>query len=55
MKIAEGIIDFIFHLLKRAILVFVIGFVMVLALVIFTIFMPDEVLNAFDIIRGFLN
>jgi hypothetical protein len=55
VKIAEGIIDFIFHLLKRAILVFVIGFVMIFALVLFTIFMPDEVVNALNIIGGFLS
>lgn len=55
MKIVEGIFEFIVHLAKSAILIAIIGILMSFALVVFTIFMPDRVIAAFDIIRGFLN
>ena len=55
MKIVEGIVEFIFHLLKRAISISIITIGIAFVLVIFTIFMPDEVVNAYEILRGFLN
>ena len=55
MKIAEGIVEFIIHLLKSAILMAIIGVVIGAVLVVFTIFMPDEVVQAFDIIRGLIS
>lgn len=55
VKMIEGIFEFFIHLFKKAIFVAILGVAMCFTLVILTIFMPDEVISAFDIIKGFLS
>jgi len=52
VKIIGSVIEFGLHLLKRAILLAIIGVVMAFVLVIFTIIMPNNVLNAIEIIKS---
>lgn len=52
MKIAEGIVEFILHLLKSVILLAIIGAAACFALFVITIFKPDAVIQAVDIWRG---
>lgn len=54
MKIAEQIIEFILGIIKKAILVGIIGVAMIFALLIFTIFMPEQVTNAFEILTSLI-
>ena len=50
MKIAEQIIEFIFSVAKNAILVGIIGGLMLFALLVFAILMPEQVIDAFQIL-----
>ena len=52
MKIVESIIKFIFSLIKSVILVGIICGVMLFALLVFTIFVPEQVTNAFEILNS---
>lgn len=54
MKIAEQIIDFILGIAKKAILVGIIGGAMIFAILVFTIFMPEQVINAFEILKSLI-
>ena len=52
MKIAELIVDFIIGLVKKAILSALLGVAMVFTLLVFTIFLPEQVKDAFEILKG---
>lgn len=52
MKIAELIVDFIIGLVKKAILTGLICVGMVFALLVFTILMPEQVKDAFEILKN---
>ena len=54
MKIAEQIVDFILGIIKKAILVGIIGVAMIFAMLVFSIFMPEQVTNAFEILKSLI-
>ena len=48
----KDVLDFIFLLLKSAVLLAIIGVISGIALVVLLIVMPEQVLNAFEILQG---
>lgn len=52
MRIVELIIEFIFGIIKKAILVGLVSAILLFLLLAFTIFIPDQVINAFEILTG---
>ena len=54
MKILEAFIEFVFSIAKKAMLVGIIGGAMIFALLVFTIFVPEQVTNAFEILKSLI-
>ena len=57
MKIVEILLDFVFGIIKKAILVGLISTICIFLLLAFTIFVPDQVtkiVNAFEILKSLI-
>ena len=54
MNIVERIVEFILGLISKAILTAIIGGAMVFTLLVLSIFMPEQVKGAFDILKGLI-
>lgn len=55
MKVLELIVSVLTSLIKGAIIAAIIGFIAVIAIFILSIFMPDNVLRAVEIIKDFFH
>ena len=52
MKILEAIVEFVFSIIKKAILTGIISMLILFALLVFAIFVPEQVINAFQILKS---